>query len=117
MLNRTPEEMRGRIMRSHLLVAMTMMSLMDSSLPARADSLVAQFWYPSAASGGSWSWKHILVITLTVVGFLLVVFFALGLPTIREAMREGRSEARADPLYQRIRRSLKRRAARRDADR
>ena len=74
----------------------------------------------SAASDGSWNWKHYLLIALIVVGFGLVVFFALGLPTIREAMRESENsenKVRADTLYQRIGRGLKRRTVRRDMDR
>ena len=93
-------------MRSRLVSSMTVMSMMGSSLPAHADSLFDRLLYPSAASGGSGSWKHILVISLTVVGFVLVVFFALGLPAMHQVMRDSESEARADPLYQRIRRSL-----------
>ena len=72
-------------------------------------------WF--AASDGSWNWKHYLLIALIVVGFGLVVFFALGLPTIREAMRESENKVRADTLYQRIGRGLKRRTVRRDMDR
>lgn len=104
-------------MKLRRVIPTALLSLLGAGLSAQAQSLGERVLSWSAASDGSWSWKHILLIALTVVGFGLVVFFALGLPTIREAMREGKSEARADPLYQRMRRGLKRTTLRRNIDR
>lgn len=104
-------------MKLRLFIPVALLSLAGAGIPAQAESFGERVLSWSDASGGSWSWKHVLFISLVVVGFGLVVFFALGLPTIRQAMREGKSRARADTLYRRMCCGFKRRTARRDMDR
>lgn len=104
-------------MKLRLLIPAALFCLAGAGLPAQAESFGEGVLSWSAASDGSWSWKHILFIALTVISFGLVVFLAVGLPTIRQAMREGKSKARADTLGRRMCRSLKRRTFRREMGR
>jgi hypothetical protein len=99
-------------MKLRILASACVLSLTEAGLPAHAESFGEGL---SSWSAPSWSWEHILFVSLAAVGFGLV-FGALGLLTIRQVRREVKTKTRADPLYRPIRHGLKRRAARRECD-